>query len=102
MHTPGPWKAITHEATGGGDYILILAGSWDIAHNRHSARDWEEEKANSRLIAAAPELLEALKACLELLDANAEPEYDDTSHEIAISPAREMARAAIAKAEGTP
>jgi hypothetical protein len=63
-HTPGPWVAIEHKAVSNNDYIQILAGSWDIAHNRFSARDWEEERANARLIAASPDLLEALRNLL--------------------------------------
>jgi hypothetical protein len=60
----------------GNDYIQILAGSWDIAHNKYSARDWEEERANARLIAAAPDLLTAAKMALGTieLDALNEPE----------------------------
>lgn len=53
--TPGPYEAIEHEAVGGNNYITIMAGSWDIAHNRYSARSWDEERANGRLFAAAPE-----------------------------------------------
>lgn len=60
-HTPGPWKMIIHRAVDGGDYIQILAGSWDIAHNRYSTRDWEEEKANAKLIADAPTIAEKIK-----------------------------------------
>lgn len=63
-HTPGPWKAIEHKSVNLNDYIQILAGSWDIAHNKFSARNWEEEQANARLIAAAPDLLEACQAAL--------------------------------------
>lgn len=94
-HTPGPWKSVIHEGVGGCDYIQILAGSWDIAHNKHSARDWEEEKANARLIAAAAELLAACKAMyydIEVFQRN------PGGH----SPGQSLLRAhaAIAKAEG--
>lgn len=66
--TPGPWEQVIHEAVNGHDYIQILSGSWDIAHNKYSARDWEEEKANACLIAAAPLLYEALSRVLCLLN----------------------------------
>lgn len=50
---------------------------------------WDEAMANARLIAAAPELLEALKGLLEVTEEN----YDNR-HEV------EAAIHAIAKAEG--
>lgn len=65
-HTPGPWKAIradppfSHwavEATSDG-YTATLCSSDGIGLN----------KSDAHLIAAAPELLEALKACAEQLD----------------------------------
>lgn len=66
-HTPGPWN--WHEYDGAGSpYILVKNGSWDIAHNRHSAVDLETERANARLIAAAPDMLEALRKCRAVLE----------------------------------
>jgi len=63
-HTALPWKMVIHAGIGGTDYIQILAGSWDIAHNRHSTRDWEEELANAHLIIAAPNLFAACERLL--------------------------------------
>lgn len=69
-HTPGPWLI----AAGTTVYALNAHG-----YNRFSAQaqrghtsdkwptDEEELEANARLIAAAPELLEALKDCSEYL-----------------------------------
>lgn len=65
--TPGPWEAIEHKAVSNNDYIQILAGSWDIAHSKFSARRWEEEQANATLIAAAPALLADLCSEIEAL-----------------------------------
>ena len=56
----------------------------------------EEKKANSMLIAAAPELLEALQAILE----NDGGEGSKCFDAIRLFDAREEARAAIAKATG--
>jgi hypothetical protein len=67
-HTSEPWTYVEHKAIDGGDYIQILAGSWDIAHNRHSARDWEEERANGRLMTAAPKLYRILAALIASVD----------------------------------
>lgn len=70
-HTPGPWKAavakfVTFSGIGIGESLLVTTSleddSPDIALIR-AVRDGlrEQDKANARLIAAAPELLEALK-----------------------------------------
>jgi len=56
-----------------------------------------ETKANARLIAAAPEMLEALKAFLAYDEQDGE---SDVEMMLAYGKARDMARAAIAKAEG--
>lgn len=74
-HTPGPWEAVEH----GGDYpyFQVLAGSWDVAHNRYSTRTVGVERANARLIAASPALLEAAQrvaAYLVAPDLGAAPE----------------------------
>jgi hypothetical protein len=69
-HTPGPWefdketwtirvKEWEHN-TQMGDYRGCIVASFDEAHgNREHAFD--EAEANARLIAAAPEMYEALK-----------------------------------------
>jgi hypothetical protein len=86
-HTPGPWVA---KDDGVGPYIM--AGEIDIAMavGPFSYDYMElEVNANARLIAAAPELFEALQRCAALLSRY--PKHDD---------AWRQARAAIAKAEG--
>jgi hypothetical protein len=63
-HTPGPWKANNKDEIRNDDNDLI-ATAWDI----HVKREEDglitllpnNSKANARLMAAAPELLEALK-----------------------------------------
>ncbi len=58
-HTPGPWDAHHHESTD--TYTIHVAGrsweSWAIAH----VGDCTQDEANARLIAAAPDLLDALR-----------------------------------------
>lgn len=82
MHTPGPWKR---------EGIEIYASA--PANVRpHIARVIYGDTANARLIAAAPELLEALK---HLDNAINEPSLG-----IDLIEASDKARAAIAKAEG--
>jgi hypothetical protein len=91
QHTPAPWVPKTYSTETVRDAVGIYAGSMllpivpDIA-----GRSIEECDANIRLIAAAPDLLAALGACLYRLD-----EHDDQS-----APECLMARAAINKATG--
>lgn len=83
-HTPGPWTIAA------GRYLLAItpAQTKQIAIF-DSDDDWEDEQqANARLIAAAPELLEALEECLTC-------EFPVIDRD-AVS----KARAAIAKATG--
>jgi hypothetical protein len=94
-HTPGPWS-IRHAVDGSGDCGIIATRQDGALHHVVVAEvfasiDHEDERspevtANSRLIAAAPELLAALEALLPGADAMGW----DTS----------AARAAIAKAKG--
>ncbi len=95
-HTPGPWIAnrhtsVPHDVTAvnspadGGDIICEAPAEF-----KDSMRRWA---ANSQLIAAAPDLLEALKRCENFI-ANTEGELGLTLN------SGELARAAIAKAEG--
>lgn len=83
-HTPGPWTLA------GGRVIETTSG--EFAVNRTTGDGWRrsprELDANARLVAAAPELLEALRRCADRLgDMDCGDELD-------------AARAAIAKAEG--
>src|SRR5206468_914462 len=77
-HTPGPWLAqrcyVTRPepnmqvmAQGGDLYIAAVEFSADPEHVSF-VKDVEEMRANAFLIAAAPDLLEALKELKQLLD----------------------------------
>jgi hypothetical protein len=62
-HTPGPWKAVTY--SGEFDQPLVTSNDGFIARlNSFSNRQHE---ANAKLIAAAPEMLEALQAVWDYL-----------------------------------
>lgn len=58
-YTPGPWKADQS-----GD-IFVPASKQGIGEVWHNLDEWE---ANARLISAAPELLEALRILIEVMD----------------------------------
>jgi hypothetical protein len=85
-HTPGPWKIGTPppngEQTIGNSQGLMVA----VATTGFNV----PTLANARLIAAAPELLEALESMVEMVEMNG----------FGKAYAMDIARAAIAKARG--
>lgn len=89
-HTPGPWRI------GGTEKRVIFADNGDvvarIACYGEQSETPEAEKANARLIAAAPGLLEALKVVTAHL---ASPPPGNQGWNAALN----MAESAIAKAE---
>ena len=92
-HTPGPWIADIEEYPYRRE-IFITTENYDpdADEGERICRVFDDTNigiANARLIAAAPELLEALKICQVRIFM-----VDGCSHEY------EQARAAIAKAEG--
>ena len=96
-HTPGPWAAVEHgviceKCTSHGNFYVC--GLIDP--------DNDEDKANARLIAAAPELLEALKSVLEI-GAGGVIERRETGKPTwhALDEVANIARNAIAKATAT-
>jgi hypothetical protein len=123
-HTPGPWtfrpfmggdehiaqlasvdlkptKALTNE---GQRYVMAAESRVALVDMQAEVKKTErwhaddaERDANARLIAAAPDLLEALKA---MLDTGHMCGYDCEMDKSC--PIGEQARAAIAKAEGKP
>lgn len=97
-HTPGPWKIRTAAISGDRNSISITSNpasrnvifhQWDHGNTPLQAEDY----ANARLIAAAPELLAALKEMVE--------QYDGDDGDGRYEPQRlEREKAIIAKAEG--
>jgi hypothetical protein len=99
-HTPGPWELGYSDL---GSQIISSADGY-VAVVHYWSRPEQEMKANARLIAVAPELLEALEA-LELAANTVNGCYTRNPGNFAVA-LREMiekaaeARAAIAKAKG--
>ncbi len=101
--TPGPWAIKVFAPCGpdmAGDQLLAHAVVIDrlectVAFTWHKAGEIDHTPhPNATLIAAAPEMLEALKLLLK----ESEGEFNDEWHAYC----QEEARAAIAKAEGSP
>lgn len=97
-YTPGPWNA-KYANDGCGD-IGIVGDGGVVAECFHEIREKNERAnreciANARLIAAAPDLLEALKAARDELD---EYRVDTNSMPSTL----EIIDAAITKATGEP
>lgn len=97
-HTPGPWNR-------GIAQFVYQGERWDpngrqrlIATCEPSTRtqsDWEETWANARLIAAAPDLLQAIQDLLTMPDFDGTQPTSETRRN-----AKRAARAAISKATG--
>lgn len=97
-HTPGPWIGAGPSF---GDqlprYTTEIVTEWEDEDDQRPMictlpfRHYDHEnEANARLIAAAPELLEALETCLVLMDYGGTWTVEEQN----------TARAAIAKAKG--
>ena len=99
-HTPGPWEHIPQNGAG-----PMIAHSFEtgnqmrptglrlIAHMLERKSSLEEDQANACLIAAAPDLLGALKRTLKFIRLGNHPNVGDML---------DQAEAAIAKAEAAP
>ena len=95
-HTPGPWK-VQSNMNPTGDCVILCDktnafGNYHIAEVSRGPnyKITDQDKANARLIAAAPELMKALRYLEEVAIAKVLP---NASH-----PAMQQARAAISKA----
>ena len=95
-HTPGPWESSRENYS----FLKRELTIFSITTNDCVAKlpsAWVNKQANARLIAAAPELLEALDFCLSAMGAAL---VTGDVNSPTMQKARKAARAAIAKAEG--
>ena len=90
-HTPGPWvaKRWTTESDVIGWYFVVCGHRLPLSEFESDNPD--EVEANAHLIAAAPELLVALRGMVATFAHNFEQ---------GVSPTVDLARAALAKATG--
>ena len=77
-HTAGPWTCETSLERWGEYFIPQIAAdiiAMDDLESDEPVGQNETDEANARLIAAAPELLEALKGCVNHLEQIAKRDY---------------------------
>jgi hypothetical protein len=96
-HTPGPWEYDDrHYWIDGKRYGM---DSWAIMRGSYCLATTDKNKANARLIAAAPDLLQALRNLVDIQerDERGDPDYlaTDEWREEALM----IAKSAIAKAD---
>lgn len=90
-HAPGPWRTTEHQ-------VLVMSGEMTVADVRVNDAPYEEQAANARLIAAAPDLLDACELWDQgFIDGE---EFDADQFLAWVNRNRAAARAAIAKARG--
>jgi len=90
-HTEGPWKMRPYTKAGETEYLIDTGDGWTTAKVNATIPD--EDRANAALIAAAPDLLDALR---EIVDHAEHYGAAPISADLMFS----RARAAISKAEG--
>lgn len=98
QHTPGPWKIGTPGPNGcytigtekGGLMTAI------IAHSIREPKEEQEAKANARLVAAAPDMLEALELYLK---SEGNTDWARKKRSIRQNMVYDTAQAALAKAK---
>lgn len=95
QHTPGPWSLEVAEITQTGDLFCAIDGVDSAGVVYATLRDRDELLANARLIAAAPELLEADEKLTSAFACHGRDELPDYLVE-----GVEALWAAIAKARG--
>lgn len=100
-HTPGPWNVGTSHGDASNRGVIIFAKGENKSIAFVSTQSWcshSESWENARLIAAAPELLEVLQGIMQGIGDGCEClDGEDKGHCFYC-----MARAALAKATGTP
>jgi hypothetical protein len=93
-YTPGPW-VISEEFTDSHDIVIDLGTDGSILVERHVEGKDAADMPNAKLVAAAPEMLDALKSACEFIQ-NTRPAGNCETRDGLIS----FIKSKIAKAEG--
>jgi hypothetical protein len=98
-HTPGPWFVFSARS------IRSRNPQHKGVEVAHTTGGWNDKRrlANARLIAAAPDMFEALEGFVEARDRYLESDCDSHAEHMAanrLDEAHEAARAALARAKG--
>lgn len=98
-HTPGPWIYEYSPYTSQDDTEILafeVHGEEKVCDTNEN-RPLEEQEANAQLIAAAPELFDALSYFFNIMH-----DYPSSVRKGYVTHAKDMARAALARAKGGP
>lgn len=96
QHTPGPWEKNRHGELLGSNGKHVCLWSSGIGNAPRSPRT----EANTTLVTAAPDLLEAAKLALKIAESHIHNELDGTIYCESALAELEPVRQAIAKALG--
>ncbi|MDV6189835.1 hypothetical protein RYH75_11280 [Stenotrophomonas geniculata] len=104
-HRPGPWAVTPHPQTHVDVFgVGVIRDDKEFQYGLSHTFCYQNAEANARLIAAAPDLLEALERIARPHDCGCVPCTgqcrSQIALEIAVEEMQELARAAIAKATG--
>ena len=99
-HTPAPWTVSELDAQGDvSEYHIFIEPGVAVIERKVSGQD-QHDMADARLIAAAPAMLEALEAMLEVHGVRWEHVRGDSSIPASWVELSDKARAAIKAAKG--
>lgn len=97
-HTPGPWYATTRQ--GSWDWVVAQSESIEVCQMFHDGTPENETgEANARLVASAPDLLEALELLCDEISMSM-PDEPQEFNARNIWRAFAQANSAIARAQG--
>ena len=100
-HTPGPWRSLNFGTEVRTEDMRTAVASLGMGYD-HEDGDGRRT-ANARLIAAAPDLLAALRALVEVAEGYEKSDTEaaeDSGEEPYVAPRIKAARSAIARATG--
>jgi hypothetical protein len=101
-HTPAPWLRESQINSEGSDWIIVTKDYKEIVDLRLDdglVVSEDEQEANAALIAAAPELLDALRDAADAIDL-AQAQVDSENDRYTLCKRLVAVKRAIAKAEG--